>query len=146
MTTPKRMSKRRREVDGRIEKYCIRCASWKPATELVKDATCQDGLAPRCRSCENALWNMRKAKARPRNRIRIGDVAESLSETANSIIWWSREFGIEPVRTDNGYRWYSAEQVAFLREIQSLLRTELFTIEGAKRQLRLAAERERQAG
>lgn len=54
------ISKRRREVDGRVEKFCRMCQKWIPIDQCAKDPECQDGRAPRCKSCENARWERDK--------------------------------------------------------------------------------------
>jgi hypothetical protein len=62
----KYLSKRRREVDGRVEKFCRGCSEWKPLEQLVKDPVCQDGIAPRCKVCENARWELNKMRREER--------------------------------------------------------------------------------
>ena len=81
--------------------------------------------------------------------FRIGDIARWLDETTPTLRWWEQEFGgllgrVE--RSKSGQRIYSRHNAVKFAVIQELLRVELYTIEGAKRQLRLAAERERQTG
>jgi DNA-binding transcriptional MerR regulator len=80
--------------------------------------------------------------------FRIGDVAHMLRETTVTLRHWEKEFAVwlQLDHSSTGQRLYSPRMLETLREIQRLLRIELFTIEGAKRQLRLAAERERRAG
>lgn len=74
---------------------------------------------------------------------RIGDVARLLGETVPTLRWWERELApYAPVQYMlRGHRWYKPEQLEQWCEIQRLLRVELYTTEGAKRQLRLALER-----
>lgn len=62
----KYLSKRRREVDGRVEKFCRGCSRWVPLEQLAKASTCQDGRAPRCRTCEQIAWDIRAAKREER--------------------------------------------------------------------------------
>lgn len=80
--------------------------------------------------------------------MRIGDVARMLGESEHVVRYWTNEFALylRAPRSVGGQRFYSVEQVGVLRAIQHDLRVELYTIAGAKRQLRLAAERERRTG
>ncbi len=80
--------------------------------------------------------------------IRIGDLARELDEPAHVLRWWEHEFAQrgQVRRSTGGQRSYPPETAALFREVHRLLRVELFTTEGAKRQLRLAREREQAAG
>lgn len=73
---------------------------------------------------------------------RIGELAELLGETAVTIRFWESEFRITPARNAGGHRVYSPTQVAKLRLIRWLLHVELYTVAGAKRQLRRIPERD----
>lgn len=79
--------------------------------------------------------------------LRIGDVARLLNVDPHVIRHWESVFyhwlHITRGRRSR-QRWYTPSHVATLIEIRRLLHVELFTTEGARRQLRLAAERERQ--
>ena len=79
---------------------------------------------------------------------RIGDVATLLGTETHVIRYWESEFAwyLKPPRSKTGQRWYGREHIERLEEVKRLLYVERYTIEGAKRQLRLAAERERLAG
>lgn len=87
--------------------------------------------------------NTREARVR---RYRIGDVSRMLNEPAHILRHWQEEFSrwLQLDWTAKGQRLYSEQLVTNLREIQRLLRVEMYTTEGAKRQLRLAAERDGQ--
>jgi DNA-binding transcriptional MerR regulator len=78
---------------------------------------------------------------------RIGDAARFVGVDEHVIRYWCDEFSAEirPHRSAKGQRWYGPEQIAKLRLIRELLHVELYTIAGAKRQLRLAREREQKA-
>lgn len=75
--------------------------------------------------------------------FRVGDVVRLLDETPATLRFWEHEFGnwLRPLRSKSGQRVYTAHCLDNLRTVQRLLRVELYTIEGAKRQLRLAAAR-----
>ena len=40
-----------RKVNGRKQKYCIKCHEWKYEREFSKDRSSRDGLDVRCRDC-----------------------------------------------------------------------------------------------
>jgi DNA-binding transcriptional MerR regulator len=75
--------------------------------------------------------------------IRIGDLARELDEPTHVLRFWESEFGqlTQVKRMAGGSRLYTPETVAVFREVRRLLRVELYTIAGAKRQLKLARER-----
>jgi DNA-binding transcriptional MerR regulator len=80
----------------------------------------------------------------------ITQVASWLGVHAYALHHWENEFReflhpLEP-RRKGQRRIYTRRQAVLLGAIRELLYTELYTIAGAKRQLRLAAERERAAG
>jgi len=65
---------------------------------------------------------------------RIGEVAEMLNLKSYVLRFWESEFPqLVPSRTEKGQRLYTAEHVALLRRIQSLLHAQGMTIEGARR-------------
>jgi DNA-binding transcriptional MerR regulator len=68
---------------------------------------------------------------------RVGDVARLLGEKQHVIRWWEHEFRrwVQPTRSRRGQRIYSRHTVEILLEIRRLLRVELYTIAGARRQL-----------
>lgn len=79
---------------------------------------------------------------------RIGDIARWLNVKPHVVRFWQEEFkAFCHVGTSKaGQRVFSRRDVAIFAAIRELLYTEMYTVEGAKRQLRLAAERERQVG
>jgi DNA-binding transcriptional MerR regulator len=71
--------------------------------------------------------------------MRSGDLARLLGEERHVVHYWEKAFGIRSRRSIGNQRYYMPGDVARFKEIRRLLRVELYTIEGAKRQLRLAA-------
>lgn len=76
---------------------------------------------------------------------RIGEVAKLLGEPTHVIRYWESVFGIYTTRNRGGQRVYAEREVARLTVIRHLLRTDLFTIEGAKRQLKAMEDTARSA-
>lgn len=67
----------------------------------------------------------------------IGEVAEQLGVNTSLLRYWEKEFGtLRPKRTAKGDRLYTKDDVAKIREIQTLLKDQGYTIVGAKEQLR----------
>lgn len=85
-----------------------------------------------------------------RLRYRIGEVARWLGVDTHVVRFWEEQFGaryLGPLeRTRSGQRVYSRRNAVALGAIRELLYVELYTIAGAKRQLRLADERAKVAG
>lgn len=81
--------------------------------------------------------------------FRIGEIARWLDEEAHVLRFWEEQFGRlltgDVARSRRGQRNYTRAQAISFAAIQELLRVELYTIEGAKRRLRLAREREQSA-
>ncbi len=78
----------------------------------------------------------KKPKVCARN-CRIGELAKSLEVQPHVIRYWETEFGVASDRSKSGQRVYTPQQASRLRMIRWLLHVELYTIAGAKRQLRL---------
>lgn len=79
---------------------------------------------------------------------RIGEVARWLGVDPHVLRYWETEFKSEIGRLErarSGQRIYSRRNCVTLAVIKELLYVELYTIAGAKRQLRLAAERARES-
>ncbi len=75
----------------------------------------------------------------------IGEVAEQLGVNTSLLRYWEKEFGVlRPKRTGKGDRLYTKDDIAKIREIQTLLKERGFTIVGAKEQLRSAKKLEEQ--
>ena len=76
--------------------------------------------------------------------LRIGDVSREVGVPEHVIRFWCDEAFpqnfAQVQRSPKGARMFSPSQVKRLKEVRRLLHVELYTIEGAKRQLRLAAE------
>ena len=66
---------------------------------------------------------------------RIGDVARLLDEDTHVIRFWESELRLRAPRSAKGQRWYTEKHLAKLRLVRWLLREELYTIDGARRQL-----------
>ena len=67
---------------------------------------------------------------------RIGEAAELLQLKSYVLRFWESEFSeLAPLRTAKGQRLYTEEHLALLRRIQTLLRKEGMTIDGARRVL-----------
>jgi DNA-binding transcriptional MerR regulator len=80
-----------------------------------------------------------------RHFYRIGEVAAWLGVHVQTVREWENWFGVRPIRSSaekQGQRVYTRQQALLLGVIRELLYTEMYTVEGAKRQLRLARERE----
>lgn len=75
---------------------------------------------------------------------RIGEVARWAGVSPHVIRFWCVEFAhwVHPATSAKGQRVFSRNGALVIGVIRELLYTELYTIEGAKRQLRLARERE----
>ena len=71
---------------------------------------------------------------------RIGEVARWLNEPPYVLRFWETEFGwlLKAGRSKSSQRVYTRTHLAHFATIQHLLRVELYTIAGAKRQLELA--------
>lgn len=78
---------------------------------------------------------------------RIGEIASWLDVETHVIRFWEEEFSeflCPHERSQRGQRVYSRRQAVVFGTIKELLYTELYTIIGARRQLRLARERMRE--
>ena len=75
--------------------------------------------------------------------FKIGEVAKLLDLEPYVLRYWEKEFEIlEPSKTDSGQRAYQRSDIELLATIEKLLYTEMFTIDGARRQLELARKGE----
>lgn len=146
---------KRRTRNGIVEKTCRKCGDWRPLDKFKRGANCPDGRSAICYLCANDWQSVHKLAGAERDQaaalglMNPTGIAAALGERRSSVDFWTRAFAAEIGPTWDGAdynRWYTPAQVAMLREIHRLVRVELYTIAGAKRQLRLAAEREREAG
>jgi DNA-binding transcriptional MerR regulator len=79
-----------------------------------------------------------------RHWFRIGDISRWLEVEPHVLRFWETEFADELShleRSKSGQRVYSRRHAVVFGAIKELLYTELYTIAGAKRQLRLAQGR-----
>jgi hypothetical protein len=60
-----------REVDGRKQKYCVKCLTWKDFREFNKDRSSPDGLDMHCRDCTRAHGRARYRKAAKKKKITL---------------------------------------------------------------------------
>jgi len=75
--------------------------------------------------------------------FKIGEVAKLLELEPYVLRYWEKEFDLlEPSKTESGQRAYQRDDIELLATIRELLYTEMFTIDGARRQLELASEGE----
>lgn len=92
---------------------------------------------------------IREGELAKKHAYRIGEVAHWLRVETFVVRYWQDEFGSElggVERSKRGQRVFSRRQALTFGVIQTLLHTELYTIEGAKRQLRLARAAAKVAG
>lgn len=69
----------------------------------------------------------------------IGEVATELGVNASLIRYWEKEFGtVRPRRNGKGDRLYTEKEIDQLRRIHHLVKTQGFTLQGAKERLRTA--------
>lgn len=68
----------------------------------------------------------------------IGEVAKKFDISTSMLRFWESEFPhIAPKRDKKGNRKYKEEQILDIAELHQLLKQELYTIEGARRQLKI---------
>ena len=75
--------------------------------------------------------------------FKIGEVARLVGVKPYVLRYWETEFGalLRPGKSQSRHRLYRRKDVETLRAIRRLLHEERYTIEGARRRLRSAAER-----
>lgn len=68
----------------------------------------------------------------------IGETAEKLGESISCVRFWSDSFPkfIKPHRNAKGNRLFTKENIDTLREIQTMLKVDGLTIEGAAKRLK----------
>ncbi len=67
----------------------------------------------------------------------IGEVSEILNTPASQLRFWSGEFDLKIRKNRKGDRLFQKEDMEMLRQIRYLLKVEGYTIEGAKKHLKL---------
>lgn len=76
--------------------------------------------------------------------FRIGEVSELTRTEAYVLRFWEKEFPmLKPVKSSTGHRMYRRKDVELLLEIKKLLYEEGFTIEGARKRLRMDSRQQR---
>ncbi len=73
----------------------------------------------------------------PKHYYSIGEVAEKLKVPNTLLRFWEKEFNLKPNRNRIGRRRYSVKDLQSIEQIYRLLKIELYTIKGAKRQLKI---------
>ena len=67
----------------------------------------------------------------------IGEVGEALGIKAHVLRYWEAQFPmLQPLKRSGGRRYYRAEDVALVREIDRLVNREGYTLRGAKAALK----------
>lgn len=75
--------------------------------------------------------------------FKIGEVSKIAGVPTHVLRFWETEFPrIKPRRTDSGQRLYTRKEVELILEIKTLLYQRRFTIDGARRHLRMRSEDE----
>jgi DNA-binding transcriptional MerR regulator len=75
--------------------------------------------------------------------FKIGEVAKLLDLEPYVLRYWEKEFELlSPAKTDSGQRTYHRDDIELAATIRHLLYTEMFKIDGARRQLELASDGE----
>jgi len=72
----------------------------------------------------------------------IGEVAEIMQTSTSQLRYWSGEFHLNVRKNRKGDRLFQKDDLEKLQLIQRMLKDEGFTIEGAKKQLKLRRKEE----
>ncbi len=73
----------------------------------------------------------------------IGEVGEALGIKAHVLRYWEAQFPmLQPLKRSGGRRYYRAEDVALVQEIDRLVNREGYTLRGARAALKGAGTRE----
>ena len=67
--------------------------------------------------------------------ISTGEVARELGITGQTVRDWSTVLLLKPSRSRGGWRSYSPEQIVLLKQFKFLVKTEGYTLAGAKKVL-----------
>lgn len=57
-------SKRRRVIDGQVQKLCRHCLEWKPLNLLTPRRGCHDGYCSTCRDCTRVVKKVWECRAK----------------------------------------------------------------------------------
>ena len=69
---------------------------------------------------------------------KIGEVAKLLELSQSTIRFWEKEFKqLKPIKSSAGQRFYTIKHIDLLKRLKTMLYEEKYTIDGAKKQLRL---------
>ena len=72
----------------------------------------------------------------------ITEVAERFDVNASLLRYWEKEFdALQPKKQSSGKRGYTARDIEVIAAIHSLVKEQGFTIEGARRKLRMEISR-----
>ncbi len=71
-----------------------------------------------------------------KRKFRIGELAEKVGVEQFVIRFWEKEFGIKPLRSHGGQRFYEEKEFDKFQLIRNLLYKKKFTIAGAKIELK----------
>jgi DNA-binding transcriptional MerR regulator len=78
--------------------------------------------------------------------FKIGEVSSIIGVKPYVLRYWESEFSaVKPTKTKSKHRLYRQRDVEVLREIKRLLYEERLTIEGAKKRLKVHADRTQDA-
>ncbi len=76
--------------------------------------------------------------------FRIGEVGKLTGLESYVLRFWEKEFPmLRPVKSSSGHRMYRRKDVELLLEIKKLLYQEGFTIEGARKKLRMESRQQK---
>ena len=67
--------------------------------------------------------------------ISSGEVARELGVSGQTVRDWTRVLLLKPSRSPGGWRSYSPEQIVRLKQFKFLVKTEGYTLAGAKKAL-----------
>ncbi|MBQ3034142.1 MAG: MerR family transcriptional regulator [Deferribacterales bacterium] len=67
---------------------------------------------------------------------KIGEVSKLLNITSSTLRFWESEFRqLNPFKSSTNQRYYTPEDIEFLKRLKVMLYEEKYTIEGAKKRL-----------
>lgn len=66
----------------------------------------------------------------------IGHVSEKIGVDQSCVRYWETHFKI-PVKKKSGFRYYTSENIEALLIVKHLLKEEMYTMKGAKRQIKI---------
>jgi DNA-binding transcriptional MerR regulator len=66
----------------------------------------------------------------------IAEVARMLQVTSSMLRYWEKEFGLDPRRTEKGFRRYNEKDIETFRLIRHLVKVKGLTLAGARQKLK----------